>query len=416
MAVSLLVAAEGYSLADVAVDELAPNEVRAVSVELRRGALVGGRLLEHDGATPVPDAQVQLWPVGARARPQHPGWSSTGDEPIAWTTTHADGRFAFGQVADGAYTLHAVANLWLVTTIDELRLDEGEKRGDLQLLLPVSSALELRLVVPEGAELGEGTLTLMPLADFAVERLCEDTWLPLEAVPASDVPTFRARRLPPGRAGLVWRGPQVGLPDGFDGWDNSAPLGAWGVVELAAGRTERVEVDVRVRWPGSLRVQVMRDGAPLADHVVEIAPLDGAAVTGAVSDHDGVALVRHVPPGDWELFVRPVERAWRFRVPERATVLPGIELPVVVAVPLAKGSVRLVDATTGEPLAMRRVWLFEQDDRSTSLTSDAAGRLSLELPPGSYGVQDGSGGKRVGLEWGAAGPLVQEIALETSGD
>ena len=419
----LIVAAPGYAEADVAVPELQPLETRALAARLQRGSRIAGRFSLADGVTPVAAGTVQLFPEGQEPRFVRPaglvsGWKDP-DRPEFEHTTETDpnGAFELRDVPPGRYALHGHASAWLVGTIDPLVVPPGEDLVGVDLRAPLAAGLRGRLIAPEGAEFSGLRLCYHPGAEPRINwRFVGMSGKP--EVEPDDQGNFELHPLPAGPGTLSLRGADVMLPAGAHGSVSSSGF-AITVAELELVTGERLErsFDVRDRWPGSVEVTVLREGVPAPGMVVELLALgpERGGTYGATTDGSGVAVVESVFAGRYTILVHCPGEHWS-AVEERAIDLASSERASrTISITLARGTLRVLDADSGEPLA--GTWVVVRaigSNRGMNYKPDDEGRLELELPLGPIEVEIGSrlaSEEPTIVEWTASGPVPDEVRL-----
>lgn len=413
---TLLIEAEGFAAAERPVPELQPFETRALRIELFPGVRLGGVVYEADRRTPVPGARVWLVPPGGEPRTGSFGESETFQRE---TRTDDTGRFELAEVPAGTYSLLADANAWLVGRIEELEVVTAEDRSDLVVVLPPSASLRGRLIAPAGESFQDLRLTASPSAEPAFDDFSV-LYRRGFSLALDGAGQFTTGPLPPGELVLSLRGPEVRLPSGFSsGFGTSGPTVEIARLELRAGEILQREFDLRDRWPGAIRFDVRRNGQPAPGVVVEVAESDPERQgrSGATTEPDGTATVRFLFPGDYSVSARSVEGTWAQQVPGVVHVWPSETATCSIEIVLVRGTVHVVEEHTGAPMANQELLIeLEGAGRAHRATTDAEGRLELELPPGSYTIARSMefgfpGRAKVPLEWTVAGPESGEIRL-----
>ncbi|HVS12025.1 MAG TPA: carboxypeptidase-like regulatory domain-containing protein [Planctomycetota bacterium] len=411
---TLVVAAEGYTTLELPLGELAPGESRLLVARMERGAVLRGRVVLEDGSTPVAAAEVRLMRQGEAVSLVRAVWTSDGDVKPISAQSDGEGRFEFPNVQPGIWALHGIVNHWLVATLEPLELSEGEER-QVVITLPLAGTLRGKLIGPAGSSCQALKLLLRPQATAVIEDPFDDEGIELTLRADGH---FESGPLPAGKVLLVLRAPMVMLPRGFRGsFGVPGPEMEAATVEIEAGHVREVELDLSERWFGSLRALATRAGKPLAGYVVEAHSSDpeNRSRSGAVTGADGSAVLSHLPPGEWIVSVRPVEGAWSVEAPGSVLVRAGLEAECSVDVFVVPGEVRLIERATGEPMAKRMVWLRPQGGSMRAHTTDAEGRLSIELAPGSYGLNVAPSFPReftAHLEWTHSGPTTPTLEID----
>ncbi|MCB9916092.1 MAG: hypothetical protein H6828_13270 [Planctomycetes bacterium] len=419
--VRLFVHAPDHCDAELALTDLAPGETRAVVARLAPALRVSGRLRLALDDLPLADQTVYLLPPGspplATMAHRHirvtrpPGEPTPPEEtPAAFVyeaTTDAAGAFAFERVPAGDYALVAKVGEWLEARVDPLRV--AEEVTDVELVARGAAMVRGRLLVPPDA----------PLAALALQATSDtpSPWWPtvvpgLLPLTLDAEGTFTGGPFHAGELRLRLRsapgprGRRGALGPGFD-----LDLGA---LELVADAWNEPVLDLRERWPGSARVTVRGDGRPSMGVLVELKALDGPRVFGtATTDAAGVAHFPAVVSGDYRVFLA---KGWRWDSGRELRVA-GDEAALEVEYALQRGTLTLLDDADGSPLAERHASIYCADATGSfdRFTADAAGRLELVMPPGSYRVSvardDGTHTEAREVEWAATGPVPDVLRI-----
>ncbi|HET6201686.1 MAG TPA: carboxypeptidase-like regulatory domain-containing protein [Planctomycetota bacterium] len=393
---TLVVEVPGHAVAEAPIDHLKPDETRVVSVRLDAGATVAGFVFQSDGRTPVGKVKVRLCP--REAPPSEASRvvdhdSESGPE----TKTDASGRFEFPNVSGGRYRVLAELSP-LVAAERVVGVEASRSPGPIRILLPDFGHLRGKVLGPPGARFDGLQMSARPDEDHPDEPFY---WLEHEP-PVAEVAadgSFRVGPLPAGRVRVSARLGQVFLPTGFD--SSTGTEGATlelARVEVREGPDTEAEFDLRERFPGSLLVTATVDGRPAPGLVVELASDLGE--TGGQLGADGTARLGPLFAGEWIPWVRPIEGGWLVSsAPVR--VPPAGEESVRIEVKLVEGTLLVLDAESGKPLANRNVlMLFTRElERGRTVTwpnkarTDGEGIVTFRLPPGTQSLADGGDGR-----------------------
>jgi len=419
---TLLLGASGHASVEVPVASLQPFETRPVTIPLERGVRITGRFTFDDGTTPVRRGSVQLFPTGEPPRFVFP--------PRFQTSHVEEGRPSFERTAfvddegcfelelippDRSYALHGHVNPWLVGTIDPLVVG-GEDLRNVDLRAPAAARLLGVLIEPEGAGFEGLRLRYEPAAS---PRIGKDFLFATEKLEATldETGRFAFDRLPGGAGVLHFDSEPVSVPFGPTGAGRCQGFSVkLAELDLVAGETLERSFDVRDCWPGTLEVTVTRDGAPATSTLVQVFRADGVGNgTGAVTSADGVATVTPLTPGRHEIHVRPLDNSWSFVDPVPVEVGAGELVRRAIPITLVRGTLRVLDLESGEPLAGAAVVIGAERSRfRREHTTDAEGRLELELPVGSIEVATRvmRSEETPTVEWTASGPAPAEVRLK----
>lgn len=426
---TLVVKSQGRGTTEVEIDMLAPGERRMVRVELGRGGEIQGFLTRAEGEA-VPQSEVSLTP--------HTDWSEAGDEsgdPFELlqevearklvAMTDADGRFVLAGIAPGLYDLSAGSAPFEAKDIVEVR---SGVTTDVALSFPPSCFLAGEVLGPSGASY-EG---LRVSLNAAIDELDTRSLFVRLTPPIADLDSdgrFRLGPAAPGAYEVFLR-----LPDLVLGHMNQpGDQRALGSVQLAPGENTGVVFDAQAFFPGTLEIRVTFDSKPLAGVIVEMHPSTNqySAGNGCFLGAEGTAVLR-VMAGTYTVLVADPDGQWIAVPPGTLTVSPGALVPCELAITFHLGTLKILDASTGEPLADRPILLFPKlpgvegflPIRMISLQTDGAGDLTAQLPPGTYRVADGADllvllGKPEPppeIVWTASGPVPAEIAIEIAAE
>ena len=407
----------------VSVPDLQPGETRELVVTLEAPRTLVGRVLHADGRPAVgvpvqitrgtvaghdrgPNALLSTPVVGPDGKRRHVVVGYRDAESV----TDAEGRFEFPALSSGDYAVRAIPNPRVV--VDVVRSLGGDEEGELVVTLPAMTGADIRLLLPEGANV-EG-LSVASSPDPKL-RLPRSRW----PIDASGILTLDD--LPPGEHELTL---SIRMTLGPSASEHHHELGTI-LVEPAARVSQTF--DLRTTFPVRGSVSATCDGLAAKQLTTR---LDAAGEVSkeaqrGVSSLDGPGRSMHcVPPGRYDVRVVCAPMGWRWTRPEQLEVRPLEDFDVSLTVPLVERSVRFVDAA-GRPVAGTEVtWvtegLLDELRRSPWLrgppataTTDEAGRLqALALPEESYRFARRAAGEanHVEVSW-VAGDGALEIVL-----
>ncbi|MEM7517435.1 MAG: carboxypeptidase-like regulatory domain-containing protein, partial [Planctomycetota bacterium] len=132
---------EEWAASRVLVEELQPGETRRVEVELSRGGVVVGEVVDSDGA-PVEGAQVEMMLRG--------NWFGFDDETVREGTTDELGRFEIARVTPGKLALKADHESFLESSRVSVEVFEGQTVEAKALKLTPGNSLSGRVVNEAG--------------------------------------------------------------------------------------------------------------------------------------------------------------------------------------------------------------------------------------------------------------------------
>ncbi|MCI0585269.1 MAG: hypothetical protein L0323_00350 [Planctomycetes bacterium] len=403
---TVVVEAPGQAVAEVPVDRLKSDETRIVNVRLEAGTTVAGVVVLADGKTPLGSVKVRLCPWEASPS-EGVRVVDHGSESGPETQTDASGRFEFRNVSDGRYRIVAEVNP-LVTEERVVGVDASRSPDPIRILLPGFGSLRGRVLGPPGARFGGFQVSARPDEDHPDEPFYWHEHEPPVAEVAADG-SFRVGPVPAGRVRVSARLGQALLPEGFNSrWGTEGATLELGRVEVREGPDTEAEFDLRERFPGFLLVTATVDGQPAPGLVVELAGHLGE--TGGQLGADGTARLGPLFAGEWIPWVRPIEGGW-IASSAPVEVPPAGEASVRIDVKLVEGSLLVLDAESGKPLANRYVdMLFTRElGRGRAVRwpnrakTDGKGIVTFRLPPGTHGLADGGDGK--GFFVPGAGPV-----------
>ena len=354
----------------VVVEPLYGGEVRRLEIELPRGTMITGIVLDQDGL-PVPDARVRA--QAPRRSVRQVDDEDILKEPVTYTGT--DGRFRLHNVKRAERSLSIDGPF---QRVPELAVDTTS--GDvLDLVIRVDRGVELELFVlwPDRT----------PVESFGLELL---------------------RASPPNQRGKNGRHVVRGLEPGStlnlkivaerDGTLGSAvrnvPVPS-PPLEIVIGEGGTSDVTVRL---------IDRDGNPREGSVSIVGPLGDAPAYLTATELESAYVFYDLAAGEWQVSASPFGSQ---EIESRIT-LEGDPVEVTLVVPEAarvSGTVRDAD---GKPI--ESAWVGDEDDAFTAQffehenqKTDAAGRFSI--------VPQALDGRIVAIANGHAGSEALQLAL-----
>jgi hypothetical protein len=355
------------------------------------------------------------------------------------TATDEQGRFEFEFLAAGVYVVRADQGNLLATMSPTQKLAHGETRAALDLVFPPSGALAGRILAPPDASFTglriELTRAESPAAPYVMRnaryRLTADDTLD------ESIEKDGGYRVGPVEAGLhhVWLSFAGAMADVMIADTRTSPGVFLGDVEIEAGRDTLRDFDLRDGFPGSLRI-TLRMPEPTDTYTVRKRKMESVVIvspefarpgvqTVSARCRDGVARIGPLAPGIWRIGVTSPAFQWNYRHPAAAVVSAGETSELTVEVPITRGIVRCVDKVTGAPLSNASVmvtWKTGGGEGGRGARTDAAGDLTLDLPPDTFGLrtfslsddpnEDPREGETTTLEWTMNGPSTAIVRLD----
>lgn len=359
-------------------------------IELVAGAVIRGRVLDHEGL-PVPDATVSRRKGGMA---DHPMLALFSDD--SRTTTDDDGHFELGGLPAGRVVLIANAENLPSARSDRLQLGEGEVLDNVLLQLQAPGRIEGRLLLPPGADasdwqvLAETTTKMATRAtqlafdgSFSFDGLDAGSW----NVSAMDVSSIAAANQDMIDGVATGRG--IDTSSLIRGIQDKTVMAR---TEVNPAETSSVELDARF-LSGTEGVQVViriRDGdSDLENGLVEFTQTDdtGTPILIFAFVDRGYAQLDRAHPGPATIQIRagaalaPVGTATPIMIAEGPISEHRIDLP--------GGAIAgLVRDDAGEPLPGALISLRTEDREPSIMASDAEGRFEFRsLARGRYEVQ-----------------------------
>lgn len=453
IAQTLLVDAAGYAPASVFVDDLPstrsaerddkedPTSVsRSVRVELERGAVLEGTLVEHDSATPAAFVAVELV---SRSDPGGMAWSPWSDAQTRKTVSDARGRFRFDALGPGGYRVRAVRGLLESTRSDFDVPAAGPPSADTAPAAPGAADAALTLVVPMPARgslrgrvfAGEeidlsGALVFATPPDDANEL--RNRWnalqnmndLPPEFTLASDG-SFVFEHIRAGTFEFELLLPQA--TDPANGMVYARPRVDLGRVEIPPGPEHEHTFDIHANGPGGIAFAVLVDGDSPAGLAVTITSRAQSTPSAIVQTRaDGLVDSGPLPAGEYTLSISAPSSKWNWSSPERLIVASGKLQHATLEVAVVEASLELALAKDEKPLAGRRIAFLQIDPPGSvpaaRARTDAEGRARCKLVTGRYRVVCDPEPARAGsepeprfapvdLDWTSSGPEPARILL-----
>ncbi|QDE86206.1 carboxypeptidase regulatory-like domain-containing protein [Myxococcus xanthus] len=319
----------------------------AVELRLPDGVTLSGRTVAEGREEPVPLASLRLRP--------YPGtptaWAApTGlPEEAAETTSDAQGRFAFTQLAAGRYELTAEA--------------PGFSRRTLRLLQ-----------VPQAGEVVVGLWGASTLEGFVVDA---------KGQPVADAEVVATGGTAPVRV-TTGEGGGFALEVNAGTWVVSARRGDQlgrvpGPLSVAPGETLRGLVVTLGAASGLTGTVSTVEGAPVRGAILVASPAGGQGELGRSASEDDGGWRMDVPPGEYDVTVRAAGMTGR--VFEAVVVNPGGHTPLDVRLEPATAALEgLVVDAEGRPLEGAQVRAEPESFSGVAHTAltDAEGAWKLE--------------------------------------
>ncbi len=421
----LVIESAGYAHFESPQLDLLPGETRQVEARMQRGVDVSGRFSSALGGLGLDAASVFLLPTGSAQRSIPPSrrevlMSGRTYDSLSFqreVETDADGRFAFESIPPGEYALLGHANDWLVATLDPVIVRVGAPVHGLELQAVETARLTGQLIGPERASFSEFLVEARPSAESVWPRHLREGPL---IVPVDEAGYFDLPALPVGKLTLLLTQAPIQVAEGMGMFVEHRGLAMYlAELELAVGEERELRFDLSQRWPGSAQVTVREGAQPTEALVVMLKPLDEDIIAGAgTTDADGVARMRRVEPGEYEVHVLSPTEGWSWNSELLVRVESGTQTKAEVSYQLASGWLTILDAVDGSPLTKQHVRILAP--RGTPAFGQPRtgpdGRLKLTLPIGRYFVSLSWSreAQNQGLEfqWTSGGSTPSELRLE----
>lgn len=408
---TLLVSANGYGTAEIPLVDLQPNEVRDVTAHLVRTVKLAGRVVMADGVTPVPQAIVHLHAPGTEPTPQQPGFvmSSTRKmaQPIQMLHAEDDGYFEM-QVEPGSYALHGKLNEFIVGRVDPLVVPEGGLGDWVIVKLPGLGSLTGRLTGGDMRQVEGLFVDIAEVGSVPNSLFLEDKHL--TRVDAGG--EFHIDDLQPGTHDIYLLAPRidVAVQPKFKIQTKPAQI-LIGQVQIEAGADKSMEFLCGDDWPGRFDIRVNTNDAD--GYVLQLeCELRGAGESSVELAQDGTATLRGLLPGEYRASLRSIDGSWEVAIGD-FDVAPGQVVEVTHDLELFASTVQFIDADSGEPLAKIQLVVDRSLGQGVIGTTDADGRIELELPPGDFTISTWNvePTRSATLTWTAAGPIADRFEM-----
>lgn len=308
--------------------------------------------------------------------------------------TDATGHFAFDELAAGTYVMYVDYGPLVATVTAPIRLEPGDMRGGVEIVLPATGGLRGRLLVPADVELDDWRVAMQRNEPGGVPPVVE-SGIPYDTIESriADDGTFRIAPARPGRHS-VWLVART-TPASRS---RSGKL-LIGEVEIPAGDDVERVFDLLGGFPGWLSVTLRipmfeRESAATnlrrISHLLSATPHAGRGeerLVNAFCRAGETVLLGPLRPGAWRLGVQSGVSSWVYESRLSETVLPGRTSDVTVEVELFEGILTCLDAETGAPLPASGLMVDPAGkDFGVSMKTDASGNVHLMLTTGTYSV------------------------------
>lgn len=419
---TLIVRADGYAPREIPLPDLQSGETRSVMARVGRGKSLVGRTVAGAAKKAVGGVRVVLLPA------RKPGERSSiilGErDPAARSTeSDAEGRFSFTMLPPGSFHLRGRLGESLVVQ-QPVTIAEDDDSVDVELVLPAPTWLVGKLIGPPEASFEGLRILANPVQTEPGE---EEARMDLRRpeVPVAKDGTFRCGPLPAGETRVILQLPEIELP-GFGGSMSTEGMGRdLGTVTLAPEADTEREFDVRDLFPGSIRLRVRVNGAPAASALVEVVNADPGNVIATVQlDANGEGTSGPVFPGVHRLVSGPGDGTWIHLASVQPVVKSGVRVDVEFDIQLFRGTLHLIDAGSGKPLAASHIVLAPEEMREAPQTArvrtDDQGIVELSLPAGRFLIETGEmagffdPATSAVVDWTSSGPIPKELALKPS--
>ncbi len=416
---TLIVEAPGFGIARVDVDALRANEVRSVNVALAPGSTIRGHvsglpaeLLEH--------VSIMLAPAELGSDAAHEFedelWSSSTD--VTTTELDHDGRFRFEGLVSGRFNVIVRVHAGLRLESGLFELAAGATR-EVELTLPPTAAIVGNLLAPQGFDFTRAWIEARTVSEEVDEWSIFDGPQPLRVRVAQDG-TFRVGTLPSGSYRVLLTLSESSLDVPSKDWRGTPTV--LGEARVAPPSDTTVRFDIAQFVPGSADVRVTVGGAPAVGLLINgfgtrPGERQSSWLDEQPTDSDGRVKFSALIPGEWEFVAHASDGSWSVNS-TKTSIAAGADVRVAIDVVLYEGTLVVLDAATGKPVARERIDL-SADGSDADSSTDGDGRLALRLPVGRYSVaRSGNAtevlfpGPQLEVEWTASGPVPREIRLE----
>jgi len=260
--------------------ELAERETDLGDFTLTPPSLIVGRVLDPE-ERPVQDVEVSLrGSNGDRYRLGH--GQDIGGHYVSTRETHtdADGRFAFGDLAAGQYTIQLRKLGWAEPGPRMVLVQEGSDPDELVLRMGAGAAIRGRVVDETGGPVRE--------VRVSARQLSTDGGSSSAATRTDSDGAFELRGVAPGEYSLDL------YPFWISDWDPEAP---WLSTRIEGIRTGIDDLEIVMEKGSPVRGQLLdASGTPLFGYAIQPAggvPTTGALVTTYLEGHFELAVPRN---------------------------------------------------------------------------------------------------------------------------
>ncbi|MDF1799582.1 MAG: carboxypeptidase-like regulatory domain-containing protein, partial [Planctomycetota bacterium] len=384
---TLIVEAEGYALCELPVLALAPFETRAVSAALTPEAGLAGTVRWSTGE-PASDVQLLLMRPGEAPAP-HQSWfdpdGARTEGAQHETHTDADGRYAFRGLTPGTFDVHAVGTAWLTAGTNAVEVRGGVQQ-DLDLTLPAGASLRLQITdldpVPEGFEVAVVASVKRLVTDGPFGEMGPYGSMRI-GLTRGEGTTWVGQHLPAGLTKVVIGRHEMVIPTKGGGSYEYGEQRVLDEVELQDGRTSELVTALGDALPGTLHVEVLKDGLPQPGVRVRVDGVDsigGTAQTGRA----GIATITGLFPGEFR--VRAIlPSSGEFKARAGVLVEAGQTGQIRIETGTVLGYVRVL-GPSGQPLVEKHL-SFTSSAMDHRAKTDADGRAQVRLVPGVVRVE-----------------------------
>lgn len=384
---TLIIEAEGYALLELPVLELAPFETRAVTAAMTPEAGLAGTVRWSTGE-PAGDVELLLMRPGEAPAPRQSWFGSDGartEGALHQTRTDAEGRYAFRGLTPGAFDLHAVGTAWLTAETKGLEVRGGVEQ-DVDLTLPAGGSLRLVITdldpVPEGFEVAVVASAKRLVTDGPFGEMGPYGSMRI-GLTRGEGTTWIGQHLPAGLTKVVIGRHELVIPTKGGGSYEYGEQRVLDEVELQDGLTTELVTAMGDALPGTLHVEVLKDGLPQPGVRVRV---DGSGAFGgtALTGQAGMATITGLFPGEFQ--VRAIlPSSGEFKAREGVVIPAGQTEQIRIETGTILGYVRVLDPS-GQPLAGKRLD-FSSSALNHRATTDADGRAKVRLVPGPVRVE-----------------------------
>jgi len=380
---------------------VAPAVEQVIERQPESAPHISGVVTLADGTTPAVSARVSVYrideefagfgepgPVHYRNRGLFMPGRAGSWGPLRSEWVDGFGRFEF-TVEPGEYIVHAELGAFVCGEVEPFTITFGDELEPLEIRMPPTGLLVGKIENEDGALLERMVGIVRPIDDDAL------------VYGIGDLPTFELAAdgsfgtgpllAVPSRVTLYRVGPsRSGARSGIGIAHLRGASIELGVVEVIADEVTHATFRAEQPWWALVELELQVNGEPASGYTVHFLP-DGQTASWAtcVTDTLGSSSLKELTPGTYRVVIQAPDNAWMVALPARVHHDTHKARDLEFSVRTSRARVRLVDATSQQPLANALFWLnpplgMAQDSKAR--TTDAEGWVELELPSGTFSV------------------------------